>query len=38
MTEGRSVRIWLFKDRWFFSFQPWRSVRFVPDQAPADAE
>jgi hypothetical protein len=37
MTEGRYVRIWLFKDRWFFSFQPWRGVRFVPDEAPADA-
>ncbi len=28
MTEGRRVRVWQFKDRWFFSFLPWRGVRF----------
>ena len=28
MTEGRRVRIWQYKERWFFSFQPWRGVRF----------
>jgi len=28
MTEGRRVRVWQYKDRWFFSFQPWRGVRF----------
>ena len=34
MTEGRRVRVWVFKDRRFFSFLPWRGVRFVPDPAP----
>jgi len=29
MTEGRDVRVWQYKDRWFFSFQPWKGVRFV---------
>ena len=28
MTEGRRVRVWQYKERWFFSFQPWRGVRF----------
>ena len=32
MTEGRRVRVWQFKERWFFSFQPWRSVRFLPEE------
>jgi hypothetical protein len=31
MTEGRQVRIWKYKERWFFSFQPWKNVRFVED-------
>jgi hypothetical protein len=31
MTEGRRVRIWQYKERWFFSFQPWRGVRFKDD-------
>ena len=31
MTDGRRVRVWEFKDRRFFSFLPWRSVRFVAD-------
>jgi hypothetical protein len=34
MTEGRRVRIWEFKDRKFFSFLPWRGVRFVPEPQP----
>jgi hypothetical protein len=29
MTEGRTVRVWEFKDRRFFSFLGWRGVRFV---------
>lgn len=29
MTEGRQVRIWQYKERWFFSFTAWRGVRFV---------
>ena len=32
MTEGRRVRLWLYKERWFLSFQPWRSVRFVEEE------
>ena len=28
MTEGRPVRVWHYKERWFFSFQQWRGVRF----------
>ena len=32
MTEGRRVRVWQYKERLFFSFQPWRSVRFLPDK------
>jgi hypothetical protein len=31
MTEGRAVRAWQFKERWFFSFQPWKGVRFVAE-------
>jgi hypothetical protein len=31
MSEGRRVRLWQYKERWFMSFQPWRSVRFVED-------
>ena len=31
MTEGRLVRVWQYKERWFFSFQPWKNVRFVAD-------
>jgi len=33
MTEGRLVRVWEYRDRWFFSFQPWRGVRFTADGA-----
>ena len=35
MTEGRQVRIWQYRERWFFSFVAWRGVRFVEDQEPA---
>jgi hypothetical protein len=31
MTEGRLVRVWQYKDRWFFSFQQWKGVRFRDD-------
>ena len=33
MTEGRVVRMWQYADRWYCSFLPWKSVRFVPDGA-----
>ena len=35
MTEGRLVRVWQYRERWFFSFQPWRGVRFI-SEAPAE--
>ena len=28
MTEGRMVRLWEYEGRYFFSFLPWKSVRF----------
>jgi hypothetical protein len=34
MTEGRRARLWLYKERWFLSFQPWRGVRFVDEEPP----
>lgn len=34
MSEGRAVRAWKYKDRWFFSFQQWRGVRFEEDPLP----
>jgi len=34
MAEGRRARLWLYKERWFLSFQPWRGVRFVEDEPP----
>jgi hypothetical protein len=34
MSEGRRVRLWLYKERWFLSFQPWRGVRFIDDEPP----
>jgi hypothetical protein len=33
LTEGRRVRVWLYKERWFLSFPGWRGVRFVDEQA-----
>ena len=44
MTEGRVVRMWQYADRWYCSFLPWKSVRFVsedagpPDAGPASGE
>jgi len=32
MTEGRLVRVWQYKDRWFFSFQQWKGVRFLDEE------
>jgi len=29
MSEGRAVRVWDYKDRKYFSFQPWKGVRFT---------
>ena len=29
MSEGRVVRVWDYKDRKYFSFQPWKGVRFT---------
>ncbi len=31
MAEGRVVRLWDYNGRNFFSFLPWKSVRFVAD-------
>ncbi len=31
MAEGRAVRLWKYQERFFFSFLPWKSVRFAPD-------
>ena len=33
LTEGRRVRVWQYRERWFLSFPGWRSVRFVEEQA-----
>ena len=38
MSEGRRVRLWQYKERWFLSFQPWRSVRFVEEATEASPE
>jgi hypothetical protein len=38
MTEGRVVRAWKFKERWFFSFQQWRGVRFEDGPAGGTRE
>jgi hypothetical protein len=27
------VRMWQYGDRWFCSFLPWKTVRFVPEDA-----
>jgi len=37
MAEGRAVRMWDYQGRSFFSFLPWKGVRFVAD-APAAKE
>lgn len=33
MSEGRVVRVWDYKQAKYFSFQPWKGVRFVDDAA-----
>ncbi|MCX7031306.1 MAG: hypothetical protein NTU62_14465, partial [Spirochaetes bacterium] len=38
MTEGRVVRMWQYGERWFCSFLPWKSVRFVPEDAGSPAD
>ncbi len=37
MSEGRTVRMWQYGDRWFCSFLPWKSVRFMPEGADPPA-
>ncbi len=38
MTVGRLVRLWRYQERWFFSFQGWKGVRFEEEStAPAAA-
>ena len=37
MCLGRRARTWQYKDRWFFSFQPWKGVRFVEDPPPGQS-
>lgn len=32
MCQDRHARVWTYKDRRFFSFQSWKSVRFVEDE------
>ncbi len=34
MCDGRRARVWSYKERRFFSFQSWKSVRFVEDGPP----
>jgi hypothetical protein len=38
MTDGRIVRAWQYKERWFFSFQQWKGVRFLDDCEGRSAE
>lgn len=33
LTEGRRVRVWRYKEKWFLSFPGWRGVRFVDEPA-----
>ncbi len=35
--RGRHARVWTYKDRRFFSFQSWKSVRFLDDGELAPA-
>ncbi len=37
MCDGRRARVWSYKERRFFSFQSWKSIRFVEDGPPAPA-
>ena len=38
MCLGRRARTWQYKDRWFFSFQPWKGVQFVEEGLPGPAQ
>jgi hypothetical protein len=33
LTEGRQVRVWQYRERWFLSFPGWRGVRFVQEES-----
>jgi hypothetical protein len=35
MCEGRRARVWTYKEKRFFSFQSWKSVRFLEDPPTA---
>jgi hypothetical protein len=35
MSEGRRVRLWQYRERWFCSFQAWRGVRFGEEASAA---
>jgi hypothetical protein len=37
MSEGRTVRTWEYKAARYFSFLPWKGVRFVDDGEGAAA-
>jgi hypothetical protein len=37
LTEGRRVRVWQYKEKWFLSFPGWRGVRFVEEQPASEA-
>ncbi len=37
MCLGRRARTWQYREKWFFSFQPWRGVRFLEDGAGSSA-
>ena len=34
MCDGRRARVWSYRDRRFFSFPSWKSVRFREDATP----
>jgi hypothetical protein len=38
MTVGRRVRLWRYRERWFFSFPPWKAVRFTDDGSPREEQ
>ncbi|HET6452117.1 MAG TPA: hypothetical protein VFI08_12440 [Spirochaetia bacterium] len=35
MCDGRRARVWSYRERCFFSFQSWKSVRFLPEATAA---
>jgi hypothetical protein len=35
LTEGRRIRVWQYREKWFLSFPGWRGVRFVEEQPAA---